>query len=87
MGRERGGKEMPYYAVYSGNILRCVHADDALAACVIATEQHIADDSIEDIKPGALYAAAEQGQRDGDTMLILKKHVLAKCGYVVIREG
>ena len=69
---------MPHYAVHSGNILRCVVADDATAAAIAAVRMHIneADDpAVGPCEPGEIFEVAELGKRGGDNMLILSRFV------------
>ena len=72
---------MPYYAVSSGNILRCVLADDPCAACVIAATQHINDEYKESCEPGAIFHVIEHGQSTADSVFITADHVLEQGGF------
>lgn len=73
---------MPYWAVHSGNILRCVLADDCKSACVIAVTQHIKDMTADPCQPGEIFVAAPFAGSDGDQWLILAKDVLEAGGFV-----
>ena len=72
---------MPYYAVTSGNIFRCVLADDAEAACVAALTHHINDEREDDAIPGKIFETAELGRSSSDNMLIHSKFVIEAGGF------
>ena len=75
---------MPYYAVRSGNIFRCVLADDAKAACVAAATHHCHDEDTDECAPGEIFQVAELGQSYGDNVWILSEHVQETGGFKVV---
>jgi hypothetical protein len=74
---------MPYYAVESGNVFRCVLADDVKSACVAAVTLHCNDQFTEECSPGAIFHVAEFGQSEGDSNYILATHVIDAGGFKV----
>jgi len=76
---------MPYYAVCSGNVLRCVVADNPKSACVNAVTAHLNDPDTEDCTPGKIFHTAEHGQMWGEQIYIAATHVM-KAGNFYIGE-
>jgi hypothetical protein len=66
---------MPYFAVQSGNVFRCVLADDPTSACVTAVTQHCKDEDAENCAPGIIFQVAEFGHSVGDNVYILSKFI------------
>lgn len=77
---------MSYFAVHSGNILRCVLADDPKAACVAAVTLHCQDEYTEECIPGKVFHVAEPGQSSGDNIFILSEHILDAGGFQVVES-
>lgn len=73
---------MPYFAVRSGNVFRCVLADDPTSACVIAVTQHINDEESTPCNPGTVFQVAELGQSRLDNMYVLADQILSAGGFV-----
>jgi len=74
---------MPYWAVSSGNILRCVLADDATSACVIAVTQHIKDETAGECQPGEIFEAAPFGAVADHYWYVSSEYVLTAGGFVL----
>lgn len=67
---------MPYYAVSSGDIFRCVLADDMTSACVVAVTQHLGDDFTTDCLPGRIFAVAEFGVSSAEHAYVHRDDVM-----------
>ncbi len=77
---------MPYFAVSSGDMMRCVLADDELTACVHAVTKEIADfesDLMRDNPPlfGSLFHTAELGQSAYKNIYVLAQIVMEAGGW------
>jgi hypothetical protein len=73
---------MPYFAVRSGNVFRCVLADDPTSACVIAVTQHINDEEPTPCNPVAAFQVAELGQSRLDNTYILADQIQSAGSFV-----
>lgn len=75
-----------YYAVSSGNILRCVQADDLLGACVAAVLAHHADymrnRENDPVEPGAIFEAIREGATVEQSEFILTDTVMRAAEFV-----
>jgi hypothetical protein len=74
---------MPYYAVSSGNIFRCVLADDPTTAAVSAFTLHITDEFSDDCHPGQVVEVAEFGQSEAENTIVATIRVLEIGGFEV----
>jgi hypothetical protein len=81
---------MPYYAVMSGDLFRCVLADDPRTACVHAIQQHLADEyykEAEGVHLGRIFHTAECGQSASDQVYVDTLLVCQTGGYESHGEG
>ena len=69
--KEEKTKMEYYYAVTSGNIFRCVAAEDPRQACTRAYLLHQKDETCGLPEPGTVYLVAELGATDGDQCVVL----------------
>lgn len=74
---------MPYYAVYSGNVFRCVVADDELSACVHALNHHINDPAEDHCSPGQSFYVVEHGKSTMEALVILSDCVQLAGGFTI----
>lgn len=73
---------MPYYAVKSGSVFRCVLADDPTTACARAVIQHLDDETSDGCILGEIFCVAEFNKPEGESVLIASKYVAERINGV-----